>query len=158
LNTSAFIEAGIVGRPVLALLPEEFRANQAGTLHFRYLTDGGLLTTAPTLDAHLPQLAAMIAGPPADVLERQRGFVRSFVRPYGLDVPATRLLADNVEALPHLRPAAVRQRPGVLGSLGLRALKAFERLPGGRRWMLDQREVDAKRRRADEEGRAVSWV
>ena len=57
LNTSAFIEAGISQRPVMAILPEEFRANQEGTLHFRYLVEGGLLTTARSLDEHERQLA-----------------------------------------------------------------------------------------------------
>jgi hypothetical protein len=48
LNTSAFLEAGIVGRPVLAILPPEYQDNQEGTLHFRYLTDvqGGLPVSA----------------------------------------------------------------------------------------------------------------
>ena len=34
LNTSAFIEAGIVGRPVLTIVVPEFRENQHGTVHF----------------------------------------------------------------------------------------------------------------------------
>ena len=47
------IEAGIAERPVLAILPEVFRPNQEGTLHFRYLIDGGLLTTSRSIDEHL---------------------------------------------------------------------------------------------------------
>ena len=45
LNTSAFIEAGIVGRPVLTILLPEWHENQLGTAHFRYLFEagGGLL-------------------------------------------------------------------------------------------------------------------
>jgi hypothetical protein len=37
LNTSAFIEAGIVGRPVLTIVVPEFVENQHGTVHFDYL-------------------------------------------------------------------------------------------------------------------------
>src|SRR5690606_5766746 len=37
LNTSAQLEAGIVGRPVLTILAPEFTGGQAGTLHFHYL-------------------------------------------------------------------------------------------------------------------------
>ena len=46
LNTSAFIEAGIVGRPVYTILLPEWHENQMGTVHFRYLFEagGGLLT------------------------------------------------------------------------------------------------------------------
>ena len=40
LNTSAMIEAAIVGRPVLTVLLPEFRDNQEGTVHFHYLLDG----------------------------------------------------------------------------------------------------------------------
>ena len=40
LNTSAFIEAAVVGKPVLTItLPEISTFNQEGTLHFRYLAD-----------------------------------------------------------------------------------------------------------------------
>ena len=67
LNTSAFIEAGIARRPVLAILPQEFSASQEGTLHFRYLIEGGLLTTSRSLEEHAAQLATMLAGPPARV-------------------------------------------------------------------------------------------
>ena len=42
INTSAFIEAGIIGRPVYAIiLADEFSGTQAGTIHFRYLTEVG---------------------------------------------------------------------------------------------------------------------
>ena len=37
LNTSAMIEAAIVGRPVHTILVPEFQHSQEGTLHFRYL-------------------------------------------------------------------------------------------------------------------------
>ena len=40
LNTSAFIEAGIVGRPVLTIVVPEFVENQHGTVHFDYLVHG----------------------------------------------------------------------------------------------------------------------
>jgi hypothetical protein len=158
LNTSAFIEAGIVGRPVLAILPEEFHANQEGTLHFRYLVDGGLLTVARSLDQHLAQLSSMLAGGQTEVLDRQREFVRSFVRPLGLDVPATAVMADAVEALGELSPTGMVDHPGAGGRLGLAALRLLERVPLGRKLLLNEREVAGRRRRADLEGREVSWL
>jgi hypothetical protein len=39
LNTSAFIEAGIVGRPIHTVLLPEWHESQMGTLHFRYLLE-----------------------------------------------------------------------------------------------------------------------
>ena len=48
LNTSALIEAGIVGRRVHAILLPEFNENQEGTLHFRYLIEGDCFASAVT--------------------------------------------------------------------------------------------------------------
>ena len=160
LNTSAFIEAGIAGRPVMGILLPEFRANQGGTLHFRYLTDvgGGLLTTSRSLDEHERQLTAILGGAAEVVLKRQRAFVRAFVRPYGLDVPATPILADAIEQLPNdaAHAAAVRE-PSWVASAALRALLVLQRTPGTRRLFLDEREVrrdeslkqNRRRRRAE---------
>src|SRR4029453_15609565 len=86
-------------RPVLAILPPEFRGSQEGTLHFRYLIEGGLLTTARTLDEHEARLATVLQAPPAAILRRQQEFVRAFVRPRGLDVSATRVMAEALESL-----------------------------------------------------------
>ena len=97
LNTSAFIEAGIVGRPVHALLLSEWYESQMGTVHFRYLLEagGGLLIAASSFEEHLVQLARSLAGASSD----RSPFVRAFVRPLGLDVPATPLFVDHVEAM-----------------------------------------------------------
>ena len=45
----AFLEAAIIGRPVLTLQLPAYRMHQDGMLHFRYLlnVEGGLLHTAP---------------------------------------------------------------------------------------------------------------
>ena len=66
LNTSAFLEAGVVGKPVLSvLLPEISTDNQEGTIHFHYLLNvgGGLLEVARSLEEHVAQLAATLADP-----------------------------------------------------------------------------------------------
>ena len=148
LNTSAFIEAGISQRPVMAILPEEFRANQEGTLHFRYLVEGGLLTTARSLAEHERQLVAILAGPPASVIQRQQDFVRSFVRPRGLTVSATAVMTDAIESLAAAGPVDAPRAVPASGRLGFVTLRALARTPAGRRLLLDERETNAKRRRA----------
>src|SRR5262249_11892394 len=100
LNTSAFLEGAIVGRPIFAPLLPEHRENQEGTIHFHYLltVGGGLLHTARTLDDHFTQLnAALNERVPES--PRSRRFVEVFIRPHGLDVAASPLFADAVEAL-----------------------------------------------------------
>lgn len=100
LNTSAFLEAGIVGRPVHAiLLPEVTAANQEGLIHFNYLltVNGGLLHTARSIEEHLGELRSAITTPVSHD-EKSRRFTEAFIRPFGLDVPAAPRFADAVEA------------------------------------------------------------
>ncbi len=105
LNTSAMIEAAILDRPVLTVLPPEFHDSQEGTVHFHYLLDGpdALLRAARSLDAHGNDLAAVLEDRDPDP-DRSMRFVRTFVRPCGLDVSATTRFVEALEALA-ARPA-----------------------------------------------------
>lgn len=99
LNTSAELEAGIVGRPVFTVLADAEEADgQSGTLHFHYLTKehGGFVSTAATLDAHVTQLETLVqdGADPAPI----RAFIESFLRPHGIDVPVAPLLAEMLVA------------------------------------------------------------
>jgi FkbM family methyltransferase len=94
LNTSAELEAGIAGRPVLTLLADdEAVQGQSSTLHFRYLLreHGGFVSCAPDLAAHMQQLGEVLAGA-VDEGETRR-FIGSFLRPHG-DRSVSELLAD----------------------------------------------------------------
>jgi hypothetical protein len=111
INTSAMIEAAIIGRPVLSVLAPEFSGTQEGTLHFHHLLpeNGGFLRVATTLDAHLDQLAAVLREPEA-VRQELAGFVRSFIRPQGLDRASTPIVVETIERLAAgPRPAPVRE-------------------------------------------------
>lgn len=99
INTSALIEAGIVGRPVFTVLDKEYESAQDGTLHFRYLVEvsGGLLRVASRMTEHTRQLSeALEAG---ESTEDTKEFLKAFVRPHGLDKPATPLLANALVKL-----------------------------------------------------------
>jgi hypothetical protein len=99
LNTSAEIEAAIVGRPVLTVKAGDVAPGQEGSVHFRYLLaeEGGFVRTSGTLEEHVAQLEEALAADPL-AAERQR-FLASFVRPRGLERPAGPLLADEIESL-----------------------------------------------------------
>jgi hypothetical protein len=102
LNTSAQLEAAIVGRPVLTVLAPEFAEGQQGTLHFSYLLKegGGFVEVAGDFDAHRRQLSAAVSG---DYDPRAiRDFVGRFLRPHGLDRPATPYMVEAIEALAEL--------------------------------------------------------
>jgi hypothetical protein len=92
------IEGAILGRPVLSLLTPEFAGTQEGTLHFHYLLpeNGGFLRVAHSLDEHETQLAEVLRHPEL-VREQTERFVGAFLRPHGLDVACTPILAGALE-------------------------------------------------------------
>jgi hypothetical protein len=100
LVTSAFLEAAIVGRPVYTPLLPEFEMYQEGVQHFRYLVEveGGLLKVNRSLPDHLAELASALARP-VERDEQNARFIRAFVRPGGLDVPATPAFVAAIEEL-----------------------------------------------------------
>jgi hypothetical protein len=116
INTSALIEAGIIGRISHTILTEEFADTQEGTLHFDYLVRDGYLQVARDFDEHERQLAETLTGG-VDAGARVRAFVRRFVRPLGMDRPCTPIVADAIEALACQRGEGQR-REGVGIRLG----------------------------------------
>lgn len=136
LNTSAFIEAAIVGRPVHAVLPAEFRDNQEGTIHFHYLTDvaGGLLRTSRTLEEHVVQLEeSMSTSSPFS----HEDFLRAFVRPRGIDIPATPVFAAAVGDLARSTVGATTQ-PSAFDRFWLALVRRVAASPRYREWVMDE--------------------
>jgi hypothetical protein len=111
INTSALIEAAIIGRSVFTVLAPEFRETQDDMLQFRYLRhhSHGLLNVATTFDEHLGQLTEAVVGRRRPSKKEQR-FLESFVRPHGLAVPSTPILADAIE---HAAGATVAVGPPI---------------------------------------------
>ena len=99
LNTSAEIEAAILGTPTYTVHVPAAAPGQSGSLHYSYLLDdnGGCVVAAETLDEHLRQLARGLGG--RIDRQRQQRFVEQFVRPRGINVPASPILADEIIAL-----------------------------------------------------------
>ena len=109
LNTSAFLEAAIVGRSVHTIMVPEFSQQQGETIHFNYLLSvgGGVLRVANTFDEHRALLEASLKEPQRADLNAD--FVTAFIRPHGLRTPATPLFAQAVAELlqsPLPRPAS----------------------------------------------------
>ena len=105
LNTSAMIEGAIVGRPVHTVLLPEFTESQEGTIHFHYLLNDthGVLRATRSLDEHADDIAATLEGRRTDT-DRSARFVRTFVRPSGLEISATARFVDELERLAALPP------------------------------------------------------
>jgi hypothetical protein len=121
INTTAMIEAAVIGKSVLTILASEFA--QEDTLHFHYLLaeNGGFLHVATSLEEHAAQLAHVL-DEDREGAEQRRRFIESFVRPRGLGQPATPILADEVEELASLEvQAPPPPRAAVRAALGLEA-------------------------------------
>ena len=157
LVTSAFLEAALLGKPVLTFTLPEYRLHQEEMLHFQYLTtvEGGVLQTSPDFATHFAQLRAAIADG-GQASERNRRFVQSFIRPAGLDRPAAPLFADAVERLHRDGPAddpTLQVSPSLQRFVGSIAARSDSGLT---RWLLsDVREDladqhDEERRRSRE--------
>jgi hypothetical protein len=154
LNTSGLIESTILGRPVLTVMLPEFEETQEGTLHFRYLLEenGGPLVSARSLDQHLVQLAGVLRDDAAS--GAHDGFLTRFVRPHGLDQPATPILADVIEEqLRTPAPEAVASRThqvvlaGALRPLAVVSARASaSRLNPGRRMALQRKRLTGRYR------------
>jgi hypothetical protein len=115
VNTSAMLEAGIVGRRSFTLLAPEFADTQAGTVHFQYLTEYGFLTAARSWEEHLGHLAAALRGD-AGFDEASWKRALKFVRPGGDDRPSTERVVEAIEAA--ARAGRVVHRDRSLGKAG----------------------------------------
>ena len=151
LNTSAFIEAAVVGRPVHTVLAPEYHDNQEGTLHFHYLTrvGGGVLHAARTVDEHHAQLAASLQGAAGEPGTNPQ-FVREFVRPFGLDRAATPILCEALEELgrmPAPAPVTIPRSLAWLRSAVYPMAVLLQRLYGGAVF----RDVERLQRQRDHE-------
>jgi hypothetical protein len=131
--TSGLIEAAIVDRPVYVLLTERYHETQTGMFHFRHLLpeNGGMLHVARNYREHAAQLREALLTQTTE--GRNRRFVETFVRPFGLDEAASPRLVDASEALARAPvPAPARPHPGTAarglaraGWFAMRTLQAF---------------------------------
>jgi hypothetical protein len=115
VNTSAMIESAVVGRGVHVLLTKRYRDTQEGVPHFAHLRSagGGLIEVTRKQRQHAAGLARAVRGESSDlVAERSRRFLEAFVRPQGLDQPATPLMVDQLERLPERSTPPVDRAPG----------------------------------------------
>ena len=130
VNTSAMIESAIVGRGVHVLLGKRYRDTQEGLPHFAHLRSagGGLIEVTGKPAEHAAGLARAVAGDDREsASERSRSFLSAFVRPQGLDRPATPLLVDQLEQL--ARSGVARESPSDVDNEQLKAaIAALERL------------------------------
>jgi hypothetical protein len=106
VNTTSMIEAGILKKPVFTLVPKEnsskMHEGTYGTLHFKYLLDGGLIKFSDNTKHHYDQLLEYIELSEKDreeYLKNIENFIKKFVRPNGLTQNVVELYYQKVMAM-----------------------------------------------------------
>lgn len=104
VNTSAMLDAVILGRPGFSILSDRYRETHADAAHFQRMTEAGVLYVERNAAAFVESLRGVLDGEDPRAVNRRR-FVEKFVRPRGLDVPAGRRQAEAILMLADGRTA-----------------------------------------------------
>ena len=98
VNTTAMVEAAIVDRPCVAIMTDRYHRTQEGRPHFHHLLRADFMQTPRSFSEAAKVLSSTLNGadPKAD---NRRRFVREFIRPRGIDEPASLNLAHAIEAV-----------------------------------------------------------
>ena len=115
LNTSAELEAAIVGRPVYTVIAgDEDADGQSSTLHFHYLLEehGGCVRRASDLAEHVAQLQAELERPRDRTTIRR--FAGEFLRPHGIDRAGLAALGRSDRAHGSGRATSAGEAPAVV--------------------------------------------
>lgn len=118
VNTTAMIDALILGRPVLTVCKWTHRRGQWGTVHFRYLLRGGAVRAHYSMKALIARLAGIAGGPFPE--HRVGPFVDDFVRA-GQDNSTEAFVAALERPLPAAPARPCAAPPAWFGPLERRA-------------------------------------
>jgi hypothetical protein len=91
------------------VIDNRYRSAQGGMGHFRHLLDGGFLQVATAYEEAAAQVAGILAGEDRLAAGR-REFVRRFVRPRGMDTPASGIMAQEIVAFAQASAARTRKQ------------------------------------------------
>ena len=96
INTSGMIDAIIIDRPSITILTDRYRATQEQTTHFKHLLKANVLEVARSIEEAIEVIIRILNG--EDTLREQRlRFVKSFVRPRGLNRQTGEVAARAIE-------------------------------------------------------------
>jgi hypothetical protein len=98
VNTSAMVETTILDKPCLTVMNEHYKATQSGVGHFRHLTDAGFMEVAGSFKEASDILAKIVSGKDEKKAQRRR-FVKAFIRPLGIETPASEMMATFIVAV-----------------------------------------------------------
>ena len=98
VNTSAIIEAAILDRPCVTIVDEEYQFKQNGRGHFGHLIKADFMEITHSFAESAAVIASILGGADSKQKQRRR-FVSDFIRPRGLDQPASEIMAGAIESV-----------------------------------------------------------
>jgi hypothetical protein len=96
VNTTAMLEAAVVGRPCISILTDEYRRSQIDRAHFQQMLRGDFLETPRSPEDAVAVMAEILEGRDGKK-EARRAFVHRFFRPMGEARQAGVLYAEAIE-------------------------------------------------------------
>jgi hypothetical protein len=98
VNTSAMLDAIVVGRPCAALMLEKYRSRQAKTSYFQDLLRSAAVEPAQNFEELNLIIREHVRGQDKSRKGREN-FIREFIRPRGIDRPVGEVAAEELESL-----------------------------------------------------------
>lgn len=96
INTTGFLDAAVVDKPCVTLMDGQMRDGQGA--HFDYLIDADFIEIARDRPETFAIIDRIICG--SDVKrENRRKFVHRFIRPCGMNIPASNVMANAILAV-----------------------------------------------------------
>lgn len=98
VNTTGFLESAILDKPCLTIMNSLTNHGQEMRAHFKHLMDAEYIEVAKDFHELMERTMCVISGTD-DRRENRRKFVRDFIRPHGLDIPASEVMAGAILAV-----------------------------------------------------------
>lgn len=97
-NTTGIIDAMVMGKPAIGILTGEYGKTQEETKHFRQLLDAEVLELVRDMDM-FPATVKKMLDRHDERLEKRQAFIKRYIRPRGLEMPAGEAAAMEVERM-----------------------------------------------------------
>ena len=98
VNTSAMIDAIILGHPVVAFLSPQYNETQSQTQHFQQLLGYDVVERAVTAQECVERIKDLDEGRDTRK-EKRRQFVSDFIRPQGIKKAVAEIIVDEIEKM-----------------------------------------------------------
>jgi hypothetical protein len=98
VNTTGFLESAILDKPCLTFVMSMTSQGQEMRAHFKHLMDAGYIEVAKDFPELVHKTMEIVSG--VDTWKANRvKFVHDFIRPHGLDVPASKVMTGAILAV-----------------------------------------------------------